>query len=490
MIFPLIPSLLCFALLATPPAMLAAEEGGESGDKKEQAEVDQPSTHTVKPGMLDLKVELTAFFESQSQAALSIDPESWTDLSVLEAVPHGARVRKGDTVLSFDLEKIDEQIEALEESGPTKKLALEIAQAELTNLEQSTPLKLAAAERNRRRADEDYTYFESVDRAEREKAAEFSVKNAEQRLANAQEELDQLLKMYEADDLTEETEEIILKRQQFAVESSEYFLENAKRNAERSLEVHIPREGENLKSQKQEQELAWELSRVTLPRNLEQKRLQVDKLEKELAEAEEKLHDMKSDREMLVVRAPQSGIVYYGDSEHGKWTTGAAVAKKLLPGGKVSPREVFMTIVDPDEIVIKAVVPENKLARLETGLKGEASPVSDPDLKIPATLEELSYIALPSGGFPATISMKKPRRSRLMPGMSCQVVFGDTEREEVLLAPKSAVFEDGDEQFVYLAAGDGEPEKREVETGEQDDKMIEIKSGLAGGDKILLKKPN
>jgi multidrug efflux pump subunit AcrA (membrane-fusion protein) len=378
----------------------------------------------------------------------------------------------------------------LEQSLPGNKQAREIARAELINLESTTPSTLESAERGRRRADEDYSYFASVDRAEREKAIELSVKSAEERLANAQEELDQLLKMYKADDLTEETEEIILKRQKFSVESSEYFLENAKRNAKRGLEVTIPREGENLKSQKQEQELAWELSRVTLPRGFEQKRLTVDKLETEQTESEEKLADLKSDRNLLVVRAPRSGFVYYGDNEFGKWSTGAALVKKLVPSGKLAPREVFMTIVDPDDLVIKAVVPENKLARLETGIRGEASPVSNPDVKLPVKLEELSYIALPSGGFLATLSMKKRGRDRIMPGMSCNVVFGDIEKEDILIVPKTAVFKDAGNSFVYMDSEESSPEKREVETGEQDDRMIEIKRGLKSGDKILLKKPN
>ena len=85
--------------------------------------------------------------------------------------------------------------------------------AELDNLKESTPQKLEAAKRSHRVANEDFTYFDKTNRVQREKSARFNLKSAEQRLENALEELKQLEKMYKADDLTEETEEIILKRQ-------------------------------------------------------------------------------------------------------------------------------------------------------------------------------------------------------------------------------------------------------------------------------------
>jgi len=39
-----------------------------------------------------------------------IKPEEWNVLTVESAVPHGAQVRKGDTLLSLETEKIDRVI--------------------------------------------------------------------------------------------------------------------------------------------------------------------------------------------------------------------------------------------------------------------------------------------------------------------------------------------------------------------------------------------
>ena len=105
----------------------------------------------------------------------------------------------------------------------------------------------AVDKRVQRNADDDYSYFESTGRAQREKSALFNLKGAEQRLENVMEELKQLEKMYKANDLTEATEEIILKRQRDAVDMAKFRLEVAQIEHEKTLKQEIPRREESLK---------------------------------------------------------------------------------------------------------------------------------------------------------------------------------------------------------------------------------------------------
>ncbi|MBI4328001.1 MAG: hypothetical protein HY674_22450, partial [Chloroflexi bacterium] len=265
------------ALLACHVLAVAAHGAEAAGaDKKSES----PPVHAVARGALKSKLQLDAVFEAAEMAPVKVSPKVWADLTVSEVVPHGARVRKGDWLVKLETDKIEEQIRDLEQEQPLTKVALELAVAELENLKQSTPLKLEAARRSQRRADEDYDYFEATGRAQREKTARFGVKSSEQRLENEKEELAQLQKMYQADDLTEETEEIILKRQKFAVEAAEHGLETAKLNADRELKTSIPREDETLKSQKRDQDLAFALADQSLPKALAKKRLEIEKMKR------------------------------------------------------------------------------------------------------------------------------------------------------------------------------------------------------------------
>jgi len=465
------------AFLLSSTVVFAAEP-----EKKPEA----PATHTVKKGALKSKAQVDAVIEPRQMEAIKFTPKSWSDFTVQEVVAHGAQVKKGEVLIRFEQEKIKDQLEDLEAERPGAKIAFELATAELENLEQSTPAKLDAAKRLFRNADEDYSYFESTGRPQREKSAKFSLKSAEQRLENAAEELKQLMKMYEADDVTEETEEIILKRQKYAVETAQFFLESSKLTTTRDLEVFIPREYENLKNNRRDQELAMSLAEQNLPKNLAKKRLDYEKMKRDQKKAEKKLADLKSDIELMAIESPMEGIVFYGANENGKWTTGGTVSKKLIPGGKVTASEVIMTVVNPENLILKATIAEGDLGKFKQGMKGTASPIAAPDRKIPVVLEELGYLPLPGGGFEAEISFKKDKSIRLYPGMTCKITFTEGDGGETLLAPKDAVFGDEGAKHVYLSKG---AKKRNVKVGESDDKMIVITDGLSSGDQILLKKP-
>ena len=70
------------------------------------------------------------------------------------------------------------------------------------------PINLAASEREKRVAEEDWQRYNEVEREHSKKATEFSLKSQNDYLDYAREELKQLQKMYRDKDLTEETEEL------------------------------------------------------------------------------------------------------------------------------------------------------------------------------------------------------------------------------------------------------------------------------------------
>lgn len=446
-------------------------------------------THTASRGVIKVKAQFDAIAEAVETEPVKFSPKNWMDLTVIEAVPHGSRVKKGDLLVKLDLDKLRDQIEDLENDRPGLSLTLELSQAELENLRQTTPQKLDGARRMQRNADEDYSYFEKTGRPSREKNAKFMVKNAEQRLMGANEELKQLEKMYKADDLTEETEEIVLKRQRFMVEAAEYSLQNAREYSEREFKTGIPREYEALKNAKRDQELALTLAEISLPKALTKKQLDFEKLKRDQQKAERRLNDLRYDLDMLSQRAPIDGVAYFGQCENGKWITGAMVGKKLVPGGKLMPNEIVMTIVNPERIRLRAIVSEADLGNYTAGMKGEASPVSSPNNKLAVRLDDISLVPMPGGGFDATLTVTRDKSVTVLPGMNCKVAFTGVEKKVAVALPKGAVFSDTAAKFVYVQKSDGSNEKRTVKTGESDDSLVEITDGVSDGDKVLLKKP-
>ena len=378
---------------------------------------------TNAPAAAPSAPQLDAIFEAVEMTSITVKPKAWPDMTVLDAVPQGTRVKAGDQLVRLDLDKLREQIGDIELDQPASAIAMKLATAELENLQQTTPLKLEATRRAQRNVSEDLALFEKVGRADKEKAANYKVKSAQQRLENEAEELKQLQQMYKADDLVEQSEEIILKRQKFAVEFAQYTLEAAKNDADLDLKTKIPREAEMLKTQKRDQDIALAMAEETLPEALKRKQLEVEKQTRDQKKAAKRLAELQSDLELLALRAPVAGIVYYGSPTAGKWATAGAMAGKLSPGGKLSPLETFMTIVNPDKLTLRANVTEANLAKFKACMEGTASLVSQPDQKFTVRIEEVGTVPLVAGGFEVKLTPTGKLPSPISPGMNCKVSF-------------------------------------------------------------------
>ncbi len=478
--------------------VLAQEKKAEKTDPAKPAPA-KGGTHKVEKGVFKIEVSLKGVFEAEEMTDVFLKPETWGGpmgggmLQIAKAVEQGTVVKKGDLLVQLDTDKIDQAILDLEKDRYLAELSLKQAEEELPILEKSTPIELVAAERAKILADEDLKKFLEIDRPLSEKNAEFSVKTRRNYLDYQKEELKQLEKMYKANDLTEDTEEIILKRQRDQVEQAENFLKNAEILRDQALKVDLPRREVNMKEAAEKQDLALKRAKATLPLALSQKKLALEKMKYERKKAEDRLAKMQKDREAMTVKSPADGIVYYGKCARGQWTTAATVASKMQRGGVIMPDEVFITIVKPRPIFVRATVEEKDIEQVKAGLKAKVSATGYPELKLAGKLDSVSAIPVSPGNFEARIAVELPKDSQaLMPGMACSVKLLTYVQENAISVPAGAVFADDvddEKSHVFLAVKEGKPEKRTVKVGKRSAGKVEILEGLREGDEILLENP-
>jgi multidrug resistance efflux pump len=501
-----------FLALAAPPGLPSREASPQvSGAVKPEAKGDlkstgspstsagKPATTKVEKGAFRIEVVLNGVFESQRMSEVSIRPKAWTSpLVVGRAIELGTPVKKGDILVELDRENIDKAIADAEVENTLTELALKQATEELPILEKALPIDLAAADRSKSQADEDLKRFVEIDRPHSLKQADFSVKRATEYLEYSKEELRQLEKMYRSKDLTEETEEIILRRQRFQVENSEFSLKEAELHRDQTLKVDLPRQEQRVRESAVRQTIDLEKARAMLPLSLNQKRLTLAKLGHDRTKATEKLADLRRDRDAMTIHATADGLVYYGQCDRGHWTTAAAMSSKLRKGGIIQPDEVLITIVAPRPLAIRAGVDEKDLAALtqRTELKGVVTPAFDPDRRLPGRLTSIVSVPREAGKFEAVIAVEPADDlAALKPGMACSIKLVPYRKTDALTVPSTAVFEDDSEDtpvhYVYLAKADREARypKRLVTTGKTANSRTEIKNGLAEGDEILTSKP-
>jgi len=454
---------------------------------KKPATPPKPITE-VKKEDFRVSVTLPAVFEATKLTEVKVLPKVWTDLTVVSAVEHGTRVKKGTRLVQLDLKKLEEQITALEAASETAKLTHQTLLDGLATMEKTNPMELEAAKRAKREADLTLERWIEKGHDQAKESYKRSLASSERSLEYAQEELNQLQKMYDEDDLTEETEEIILKRAKISVEQSKYYYERAKDSYDYAMKYGIQRQHQSQLNSHKRATIAHDLAVRTIPRSLALKRLEIAKAKEDARKAAKNFSDLKRDLALLKdVKSPAAGVVYYGKSTRGAWSS-ADAAKKLISGGKLAAKVPFMTIVGEGTLRAQTAIPENKLAMLSSGAKGHITPTSNPLLKIPATLGKINYAASPIG-FKTSASLKVPEKSNVMPGMKGSLVFTTADRKGVITVPVTAISREGNKSFVYMPKDGADPEKREVKTAETDGKKVVVLSGLVEKDKVLTVAP-
>jgi HlyD family secretion protein len=472
----------------------AAKPESKPAESKPAAkpEASKPATHTVKADLLKIDLDLDGVFVAQNMTLVELRPKSWSAFKVVKAVKHGEQVEKGDVLVEFETDKIDEAIADQESAQELAELSLEQAELGLKLLGKTTPIDLKMAERQKQMNAEDLKRFLEIDIDLTKKSAASSLKSSEQSLEYQLEELNQLEKMYKADDLTEETEEIVLKRQRHAVERAKFYLEMSKNRYDETMNVYLPRDKEQMQVMADIYEMTIDRSKASLPINLEREKIGFEKLKVQQKRDLEKFAKLKKDRELMTITAPASGIVYFGKCVRGKWSGASTVADKLRPGATASTGPL-MTIVNPRPMQVRATVSEKDLHWVKKGMRGTVKPTAIPDGRATATISELDQILGVDNTYAATFRVSlNEEMEAIMPGMKCKVKVVPYLKKRTLVIPTKAMKADeldDTRHYVQLINDDGRQVKQAVTIGQKKGEIVEILDGLAKGDKILAEYP-
>ena len=474
-----------------PDAKKSAPKTTEAAAKAVEPSATVPTTYTVKKAPLKIVVSLDGCFEARDTVEVEVRTNAWSDLEVVKAVEHGAQVKRGDPLVTLDMEEVDKAIATARNEKQLADVTVKLAEADLKQLEAGIPLDQLAADRAHKRNSEDFARYYKVELPLTLKAAELSLQLNKEFLENQKEELRQLEKMYKADDLTEETEEIILKRQRSAVKRAEFVFDRAKLQHEETLRITLPRTDEDKKRAAQAENIQYDRLKAVIPLVLSKAQNELEKARLLQAKSQEKLDELVADRERMIVEASTDGIVYYGRSVDGKFT--GSTGRTLKRGDKITAKQVFMTIVKTRPMTIRVDVPEDKLHAVSTGLKGTACPKAFPELKAPATVAQVAAIPSGEGKFKARIDVTLAKdAAAVMPGMVCTVKLVTYLNKDAMTVPKTALQADPLDdlkQYVYVVGKDGKPKKQPVTVGKKTDKVAEILQGISVGDKVRTTPP-
>ncbi|GAB4135023.1 MAG: hypothetical protein Kow0040_19430 [Thermogutta sp.] len=472
-----------------------AEQPKPAAEPAPQAPAAKPSptTHTVKRGLVKVEKSYNAVFQPKALAEFVLRFQVWSQAEVLEAVEHGARVKKGDVLVRFKTEDLDRAIADQKRSLEAARRALKDAEELLAITEKSVPFDLESLRMSLEQAEQDTKRYFEVERELLIRNYEMSLRSSKESLDYERAELEQLEKMYKADDLTEETEELILRRQRFAVERAELSFLLAQDRHERFMKIQLPRDDEALKRDLERIKLITARSQISLPALLVEQRRAVEQQKIDLERAEERLAKLEADRKLLDCRASCDGVAYYGAFNRGEWSGASILQSKLKPGGSVSKNDVLFTIVQLPTEKITFSVGEADIRWIEAGLEGTVEPKSRPRTFLPVVVSQVADVPIAADKFEVTAEVTMPKRALgLVPSMTGTARFLVYVKKDAVLVPSKAVFTeelDPAQRYVWVKGEGDRPEKRSVEVGESTGDSLEILDGLREGEIIFLEKP-
>lgn len=176
---------------------------------------------------------------------------------------------------------------------------------------------------------------------------------------------------------------------------------------------------------------------------------------------------------------PSKTLTLY--SEHG----GIVTRKKVLQGARVMTGEELLQIADLSTLWVNADIYEYELEWIKTGQQAE---VELPMLgtTITGRIDYLyPYLENATRTVKARIVVDNPNLA-IKPAMFANVRIATTTAAQVLTIPVTALLNSGKEQTVFVALGEGRFAPRRVTTGLRDDAFVEVRSGLADGESVVV----
>jgi HlyD family secretion protein len=196
----------------------------------------------------------------------------------------------------------------------------------------------------------------------------------------------------------------------------------------------------------------------------------------------------RADVDRFKIFAPMNGLVVMQSI----WRGGDMGQVQI--GDRVSPGQLFMKIVDTNNMQLEATVNQVESEEIRIGQQAEVHFDAFPDLKMKGRVYSIAALAV-SGwrqnyyirAIPVNIAIQSSD-PRLIPDLSASGNIQMETRQNTLAVPQEAVFGDTGKPMVYVKQG-ARFVPRQVALGPKNNTQVAVLSGLAAGDEIALQQP-
>lgn len=197
---------------------------------------------------------------------------------------------------------------------------------------------------------------------------------------------------------------------------------------------------------------------------------QVDSLDSELRALDARIEAAKAERADYRVHAPFSGRVGL---------------KRIDAGAVVQPGTAITTLDDTDPILVSFAVPETAIAGCGRAWTVTAISAAYPDRTFTGSVRSIDTRVDPQTRAVTVEAEFANPDGTLKPGMFLAVELTLAVKSDAVMVPEAALVREGQSSAVYTVA-DGHVRRVPVETGARRPGLVEISSGLAGNETVVI----
>lgn len=168
-------------------------------------------------------------------------------------------------------------------------------------------------------------------------------------------------------------------------------------------------------------------------------------------------------------------------------SAGVVTAKLVEAGSAVTPNQRLFELADVSLLVVRVQVSELDVVHLTAGARVAVRLDAFPTARIDGSVRRVFPSADPQSRLvPVEVALgRRPRGLDLKPGFLARIEFGLERRDGVLAMPAAAVGVGSTGPFVYVVADDTLA-TRDVELGLATEGWVEVRTGLAEGDRVVV----
>ncbi|PWT82135.1 MAG: hypothetical protein C5B44_02645 [Acidobacteria bacterium] len=168
---------------------------------------------------------------------------------------------------------------------------------------------------------------------------------------------------------------------------------------------------------------------------------------------------------------------------------GTIIERKAGIGQVVQPGagEPLFLIADLSTVWINADIYEDQLAHIHTGQSMKVTTPAYPSETFIARVDQMGSTIDPDKHTVAVRCVVSNPERRLKPGMFVSVILGGAAPQIVITIPSSAVITEGTQRSVFVEEAVGKYTKCNIETGNEIDGAIVVRSGLKEGQRVVVR---